>query len=75
MRSMELYNAPKDGGTKGAKGAGFRIRFSNFSGSGSGFKISLVPDPVFKLGIQIRFQIPDPGAKKKSTERALKINY
>ena len=33
-----------------------RIRFSNFSGSGSVFKISLDPDGVFKfLWIRIRF--------------------
>ena len=54
--------------------AGFwiRIRFSNFSGSGSGF-LSLDTDPVFKfLWIRIWFQPPDPGAKK-SAERALKV--
>ena len=34
-----------------------RIRFSKFSGSGSGFQISKDPDPVFKfLWIGVRFQ-------------------
>ena len=48
-----------------------RIRFLNFSGSG--FKISMEPDPVFQISldpdpvfkflwIRIRFQPSDPGA-------------
>ena len=46
--------------------AWIRIGFSNFNGtrSGSGFKV-----------LQIRFQPPDPGAKKKSAERALRVIY
>ena len=32
-------------------------------GSGSTYQISLDPDPVFKF-FGIRFQAPDPGAKK-----------
>ena len=44
-------------------------------GSGSGFQISLDPDPVFKLlWIRIRFQPPDP-KQKKSAESALKVIY
>ena len=45
--------------------AWIRIRFSNFSGSGSGFKISLDPDPV---SAQILEQ-------KINAERSLKVIY
>ena len=41
-----------------------RIRFSNFPGSGSGFQISLDPNPVSS---------PGSWRKKKSAERALKV--
>ena len=61
--------------TSAAQGCGYgsgvfawiriRIRFSNFSGSGSCFQISLDPDPV---SAQILEQ-------KKSAERSLKVIY
>ena len=53
-----------------ASSAGFRIRILSdpvfLPGFGSGFQISLNPDPIFKiLWIRIRFQTMDPGAKKE----------
>ena len=64
-------------------GSGFfpwiRIRFSNFSRSGSGFQICLDPDSVFKfLCIRIRIQYSNPWAKecrKGSKSYLLELDY
>ena len=53
---------------------GFRNRIRWFCLSGSGSQISMEPDPVLKV-LRIRFQPPDPGAKKKSAERAPQVIY
>ena len=42
-----------------------------YPGSGSGFQVSMDPDPVFQIYLDPD-RIPEP---KKSAERALKVNY
>ena len=57
------------------QGFGFRIwtRFSNISGSGSGFQISLDPDPVSVPGSWIPDLDPDPRRKSYIVGKNLKL--